>query len=62
MGIVDTNTDPNLVDFPIPMNDDATKAIELVLGYIKEAVLEGQGKTAVKEENVKVKKTKKETK
>jgi len=45
IGLVDTNSDPNLVDFPIPMNDDATKALELVLGYIKEAVLEGQGKT-----------------
>lgn len=62
VGLVDTNTDPNLVDFPIPMNDDATKAVELVLGYIKEAVLEGQGKTAVKEKTVKAKKTKKETK
>jgi small subunit ribosomal protein S2 len=58
IGLVDTNTDPNLVDFPIPMNDDATKAIELVLGYIKEAVLEGQGKTEVKKV-VKIKKSKK---
>lgn len=48
VGIVDTNSDPNLVDFPIPMNDDATKAVELVLGYIKEAILEGQGKTGNK--------------
>lgn len=48
IGLVDTNSDPNLVDFPIPMNDDATKALELVLGYIKEAILEGQGKTEEK--------------
>lgn len=47
IGLVDTNSDPNLVDFPVPMNDDATKALELVLGYIKEAVLEGQGKSSV---------------
>lgn len=46
IGLVDTNTDPNLVDFPIPMNDDATKALNLVLGYIKEAVIEGQNKNA----------------
>ena len=44
VGIVDTNSDPNLVDFPIPMNDDATKALHLVLDYIKLAILEGQGK------------------
>jgi len=44
IGIVDTNSDPNLVDFPIPMNDDATKALHLVLEYIKLAILEGQGK------------------
>ena len=58
IGFVDTNADPNLVDFPIPMNDDATKAIELVLGYIKEAVLEGQGKTT-SPKVAKVKKAKK---
>ncbi len=60
IGLVDTNSDPNLVDFPIPMNDDATKALELVLGYIKEAVLEGQGKTSSKVKTVKTKKVKKE--
>lgn len=60
VGIVDTNSDPNLVDFPIPMNDDATKALELVLGYVKEAIKEGQGvsvKGAVKAKTAK--KTKK---
>jgi small subunit ribosomal protein S2 len=64
IGIVDTNSDPNLVDFPIPMNDDATKALHLVLDYIKKAILEGQGKSekekvASKEKPAKVKKTKK---
>lgn len=48
IGIVDTNSDPNLVDFPIPMNDDATKALHLVLEYIKQAIKEGQGKKATK--------------
>lgn len=46
IGFVDTNSDPDMVDFPIPMNDDATKALNLVLGYIKEAILEGHGKTS----------------
>src|SRR3989339_693793 len=45
IGIVDTNSDPNMVDYPIPMNDDATKALALVLEYIKEAILEGKGIT-----------------
>lgn len=49
VGIVDTNSDPNMVDFPIPMNDDATKALHLVLDYIKEALLEGK---SVKKESV----------
>lgn len=42
IGLVDTNSDPNMVDFPIPMNDDAAKALELVLDYIKQAILEGK--------------------
>lgn len=48
IGFVDTNADPNMVDFPIPMNDDATKALNLVLGYVKEAILEGQNPNAKK--------------
>lgn len=39
IGIVDSNSNPNLVDYPIPMNDDATKALTLVLEYIKQAIL-----------------------
>ena len=57
VGIVDTNSDPNQVMFPIPMNDDATKALNLVLEYIKQAILEGQGKS-----NSKVKTKTKKTK
>lgn len=41
IAMVDTNSDPDLVDFLIPTNDDATKAIELVANYIGEAVEEG---------------------
>lgn len=39
--MVDTNSDPNKVDFPIPANDDATKSIAVVLDVIIEAVQEG---------------------
>ncbi|MFZ5932647.1 MAG: 30S ribosomal protein S2 [Patescibacteria group bacterium] len=44
VGIVDSNADPTLVDYPIPMNDDAAKALSYVLGLIKEAILEGKKK------------------
>jgi small subunit ribosomal protein S2 len=40
-GIVDTNSDPDSVDFVIPANDDAFKSISLILGYIGQAIEEG---------------------
>lgn len=40
-GIVDTNSNPNNIDFVIPANDDATKAIDLILGAVCEAIKEG---------------------
>jgi small subunit ribosomal protein S2 len=40
-GIVDTNSDPNLVDFAIPANDDSTKSIQLIMNVIAQAVQEG---------------------
>jgi small subunit ribosomal protein S2 len=43
IGIVDSNSDPDLVDWPIPMNDDAIKALEYVLDLIKKAIIEGKG-------------------
>jgi small subunit ribosomal protein S2 len=39
--IVDTNSDPYLVDFPIPANDDAAKSISLILEKVSEAIIEG---------------------
>ena len=39
--IVDTNTNPNLIDFPIPANDDASKSIALIVGKMVEAIEEG---------------------
>ncbi len=44
MGIVDSNSDPTVVDYPIPMNDDAAKALLYVLDLVKKAILEGQSK------------------
>ncbi|MFP4663072.1 MAG: 30S ribosomal protein S2 [Bacteroidales bacterium] len=40
-GIVDTNSDPVPVDFPIPANDDASKSIDLVMRKVCEAIQEG---------------------
>jgi small subunit ribosomal protein S2 len=40
-GMVDTNSDPNKVDFPIPANDDASKSVKIIVNYIVEAIKEG---------------------
>jgi len=37
-GIVDTNTDPGMIDFPIPANDDSIKTIKLILDYIADSL------------------------
>ncbi len=39
--MVDTNTNPELVDYPIPANDDASKAIALIVKYMCDAIKEG---------------------
>jgi len=40
-GMVDTNCDPNKVDFAVPSNDDATKSIAIITQYITAAIAEG---------------------
>jgi small subunit ribosomal protein S2 len=40
-GVVDTNCDPNKVDFAIPANDDATKSIAIIVNYLTAAIAEG---------------------
>jgi small subunit ribosomal protein S2 len=40
-GIVDTNSDPNSIDFPIPGNDDASKSISIITNYMAEAIRQG---------------------
>lgn len=42
VALCDTNVNPEEVDYPIPSNDDATKAIELMVGLVAEAVKEGK--------------------
>ena len=50
-GVVDTNCDPNKVDFPVPANDDATKSIAIISNYLTAAIAEGLAeRQAAKEE------------
>src|SRR5215813_5950473 len=52
-GVVDTNCDPNKVDFAVPANDDATKSIAIIVNYVTAAIAEGLAeRQAAKEEDV----------
>lgn len=42
IGVVDTNSDPDNIDYVIPSNDDAIRAIKLIVGKMADAALEGQ--------------------
>ena len=46
VAIVDTNGDPSQITYPIPANDDATKALTLILDYVQAAIEAGQKKIA----------------
>jgi small subunit ribosomal protein S2 len=49
IGFVDTNTDPDLVDFPIPSNDDSVKAIDLITKVISDAIIEGSSLSRIRQ-------------
>jgi len=54
VALIDTNSDPDAIDYPIPGNDDAIRAIKLVLSTLTDGVLEGrkqfaEGKSEAKE-------------
>ena len=53
ISIVDTSCDPDVIDYPIPGNDDAIRAIELVVGLMANAFIEGRQGQDAKVENVK---------
>ena len=42
IALIDTDSDPDMVDLPIPANDDSIRSIELMLGRIADAVAEGR--------------------
>jgi small subunit ribosomal protein S2 len=46
IAIVDTNCDPSGIDYPIPGNDDAIRAIRLITSRIADALVEGRGVSA----------------
>ena len=52
-GIVDTNTNPYILDFPIPANDDSIKSISIILSFITANIAEllGTGKEVLEEDN-----------
>jgi small subunit ribosomal protein S2 len=50
VAVCDTNVDPSEVDYVIPANDDAVKAVEMMVGYIGEALREGQKTQGARDE------------
>ncbi len=52
VAIVDTNADPDLVNYPIPCNDDAIKTLQLMADYFKSAILEGKLKAKKTEDKI----------
>jgi small subunit ribosomal protein S2 len=44
VAVVDTNADPTGIKYPIPANDDAIKAIQLIVDYIQSAIETGKAK------------------
>jgi len=52
--MVDTNSNPNEVDYPIPANDDAFKSISLITDYISNAMEEGLGERKKEKEDSKI--------
>ncbi len=64
IGIVDTNSDPTIIDYPIPANDDAVGSIQIIVAHLIDAWIEGKGSEGTKgtEETKEKKKAKKEVK
>ena len=47
VSILDTNCDPDLVDIPIPGNDDAVRSIKLILRTLTDSIINGKSKSEV---------------
>lgn len=59
VGIVDTNADPTIIDYPIPANDDAVGSIKLITSYLVDAWVEGQREAQKQEARIKSQEEKK---
>lgn len=62
VGIVDTNADPDPIDYVIPANDDAVGSLELIIGAVLDAWMEGREKSVKGEEETSKRKEKETTK
>jgi small subunit ribosomal protein S2 len=45
IAVIDTNCDPDEIDYPIPGNDDAIRAVKLMVSKISDAIIEGRTET-----------------
>jgi small subunit ribosomal protein S2 len=52
--ILDTNADPDLIDYPIPANDDAMRSIKLIIDLVTQSIIEGKGQFEQSEADKKV--------
>jgi small subunit ribosomal protein S2 len=50
IGIVDTNCDPDLIDYPIPANDDGVKSVQFILDCFKKVLINVSSDSPIKEE------------
>ena len=50
--MVDTNSDPSIIDYPIPANDDASKSIEVILSAVVDAISEGLNEREEEKKNI----------
>lgn len=53
IALIDTDSDPDLVDLPIPGNDDGIRSIELIVSQLAESVIQGKGQAAAAGEQAK---------
>lgn len=52
IGIIDTNTDPKSVDYPIPANDDSIRTIQLIISAIADEIVAGSSKEKLSEDHI----------
>jgi len=57
-GMVDTNSDPNQIDFEIPSNDDSFTSVSIIIDYISESIAEGLKEREKIKEEIRIKQEK----